>query len=241
MLDEGVRSVPVTNMVQWNEERTWIKRQLKHYITGTYPAAPDNLQMRVLEEKRDGKAIVRLVELRFGPDHRAKLTVELMIPPGKGPFPVCMTQWNHREWAQVALRRGYVGCVYAGADAKDDTEAYAEIWAGEYDFTRLTRRAFGTFRVIDYLHTLPFIDKDKIGLTGHSRNGDLAFIAAAFDERITAVIPSSGTGMEVPWRYSTNKYDIEDIALLACAQPSWCLSENQKASFFAGEKTKKAP
>jgi dienelactone hydrolase len=235
MLDEGVRNVPVTNMDQWKEKRAWMKRQLEHYITGTYPPAPDNLQAEVLEEKRDGEAMIRLVELRFGPDHRARLTVEMMIPPGKGPFPVCMTQWNHREWAQVALRRGYVGCVYAGADAKDDTEAYAEIWAGDYDFTRLMRRAFGTFRVIDYLQTLSFIDKDKIGLTGHSRNGDLAFIAAAFDERITAVIPSSGSGMEVPWRYSTNKYDIEDIALLACAQPSWF---HPRLRFFIGREHK---
>ena len=126
--------------------------------------------------------------------------MELLIPPGKGPFPVFMSQWNHREWAQIAVRRGYVGCLYAGADSQDDTEEYSEIWAGKYDFTRLMRRAFGASRAIDYLYTLPFVDKEKIGLTGHSRNGDQSFIAAAFDERITAVIPSSGTAMEVPWR-----------------------------------------
>ena len=235
VLDEGATNVPVVNRVQWKEKRAWMKRQLEHYITGTYPPRPHNLKAQVLEAKREGETIIRLVELRFGPEHWAKLTVELMIPPDKGPFPVCMTQWNHREWALVAVRRGYVGCVYAGADAKDDTEGYAEIWAGEYDFTRLMRRAFGAFRAIDYLYTLSFIDKDKIGFTGHSRNGDLAFIAAAFDERVTAVIPSSGTGMEVPWRYSTNKYDIEDIALLTCGQPSWF---HPRLRFFIGREHK---
>ena len=103
------------------------------------------------------------------------------------------------------MRRGYVGCLYAGADSKDDTEEYWEIWAGKYDFTRLMRRAFGASRAIDYLYTLPFVDKDKIGMTGHSRNGDQSYIAAAFDERITAVIPSSGTAMEVPWRDTARK------------------------------------
>ena len=177
-----------------------------------------------------------MVELSFGPDHRAKLTVELMIPPGEGPFPVFLTQWNHREWAQVAVRRGYIGCVYAGADWKDDTEMYSEIWAGEYDFTRLMRRAYGASRAVDYLHTLPYVDKDKIGITGHSRNGKLSLIAAAFDDRITACIPSSGgTGAEVPWRYTSNNYDIEDIALLATARPSWL---HPRLRFFVGHEHK---
>ena len=116
-----------------------------------------------------------------------------------------LTQWNHREWAMVAVRRGYIGCVYAGADDKDDNEEYSEIWAGQYDFKRLMRRSFGAYRAIDYLYTLPYVDTDKIGITGHSRNGDLSYIAAAFDERIKAVIPSSGTGIEVPWALQCHK------------------------------------
>src|SRR5690625_2162419 len=93
-----------------------------------------------------------------------------MIPAGTGRFPVFMTRWNHREWAQIAVRRGYIGCVYAGADSRDDTEDYGRIWAGEYDFTRLMRRAYGSFRAIDYLYTLPEVDREKIAITGHSRN-----------------------------------------------------------------------
>jgi len=187
-------------------------------------------------EKKDGQVTLRLVRLSFGPDHKATLTLELMIPPGKGPFPVFLTQWNHREWAQVAVRRGYAGCIYAGSDDNDDTEKYAEIWAGKYDFSRLMRRAFGASRAIDYLYTLPFIDKNKIALTGHSRNGKQSLMAAAFDERIDAVIPSSGgTGAEIPWRYCTHKYDVEDIALLTCARPSWF---HPRLRFFIGRENK---
>jgi dienelactone hydrolase len=89
---------------------------------------------------------------------------------------------------------------------------------------------------VDYLYTLPFVDKDKIGITGHSRNGKLSLIAAAFDERITACIPSSGgTGAEMPWRYCSINYDIEDIALLGCAQPSWL---HPRLRFFIGRENK---
>jgi dienelactone hydrolase len=236
VLDEGARNVPVTSMEQWKEKREWMKRQLEYYITGTRPPEPDNVKATVLSEKNDGETTLRMVELSFGPENRATLTVELMIPPGKGPFPVFLTQWNHREWAQVAVRRGYLGCVYAGADTKDDTEKYSEIWAGKYDFTRLMRRAYGASRAVDYLYTLPFVDKDRIGITGHSRNGKQSLIAAAFDERITACIPSSGgTGAEMPWRYCSINYDIEDIALLACGQPSWL---HPRLRFFIGREHK---
>lgn len=236
IIDEGGKNIPVKTAQQWQSKRDWMSKQLQYYITGTFPPSPDNLQVKVLSEKKDGLTKVRMVELRFGPGHRAKLTVELMIPPGVGPFPVFMTQWNHRGWALVAVRRGYLGCVYAAADAKDDTENYAEIWEGKYDFTRIMRRAFGTSRAIDYLYTLPFVDKEKIGLTGHSRNAALSLWAAAFDKRIKAVIPSSGnTGCEIPWRYTSHKYDVEDIALLSCAQPAWL---HPRLRFFIGREHK---
>ena len=222
-------------MAQWKEKRSSLIKQLEYYITGTCPPMPDNLKAEILNDKTDGETTLRMIEISFGPDNKAKLTFELMIPPGKGPFPVFMTQWNHREWAQVAVRRGYVGCVYAGADSRDDTEKYSEIWAGQYDFTRLRRRAYGASRAIDYLYTLPYIDKDKIGITGHSRNGDVSCLAAAFDERITAAIPSSGTGMEVPWRYSSPKYDVEDLGREASAFPSWF---HPRLRFFVGREHK---
>jgi len=232
ILDEGGKNIPVKTMEQWNEKRVWMKKQLENLVTGTYPPSPDNLKAEIISEKKDGQTKVQTIELSFGPDRQAKLTIELMIPPGKGPFPVFLTQWNHREWALIAVKRGYIGCVYAGADAKDDTEKYSEIWSMEYDFSRLMRRAYGAYRAIDYLYTLSFVDKDKIGLTGHSRNGKLSLMAAAFDERIKAVIPSSGgTGAEIPWRYCSHKYDIEDLAYLTCAQPSWF---HPRLRFFAG-------
>ncbi len=236
ILDEGGKNIPVTTMEQWQEKRKWMKEQLMKYITGTVPPAPDNLKAKVISESMDGKVTLKLIELSFGPNHEAKLTIELMIPPGEGSFPVFITQWYHREWAQVAVRRGYVGCIYAGSDGDDDTEKYSEIWAGEYDFTRLMRRAWGASRAIDYLYTLPQVDKEKIALTGHSRNGKTTLMAAAFDERITACIPSSGgTGAEVPWRYTSQNYDIEDIALLACAQPAWL---HPRLRFFTGREHK---
>ena len=236
VLDEGGENIPITTAGQWEQKRKWIKSQVKHWITGTFPPPPENMEVEVISDKKEPGVTSRLVELRFGPGHRGKLTVELLIPPGEGPFPVFMSQWNHRGWALVAVRRGYVGCIYAGADDRDDTEGYAEIWYPEYDFTRLMRRAWGAHRAVDYLYTLPFVDREKIALTGHSRNGKQSLMAVAFDDRITAVISSSGgTGAEDPWRYTSDKFDNETISEITTWFPYWM---HPRLRFFIGREHK---
>lgn len=244
ILDEGGKNIPIKTVEQWQQKRKWIEQQAKHWLTGTYPAGPNNLEVKVLSETKDGDITIRTVELRFGPpvvsavepEHKAKMTVELIIPPGQGPFPVFMTQLTHRGWALVAVRRSYIGCVYAGADEKDDTEQYAEIWYPEYDFTRLMRRAWGAMRVVDFLYTLPIVDKERIALTGHSRNGKQSLMAAAYDERIKAVILSSGgTGAETPWRYSSEPFDNETISEITTGFPYWF---HPRLRFFVGREHK---
>jgi len=236
VLDEGGENIPIKTMEQWQEKREWMKKEIKHWITGTFPPLPTNMTSTILSEKKDGNITLRMVELRFGPEHKAKMTVELIIPQGAGPFPVFMSQWNHRGWALVAVHRGYIGCVYAGSDGNDKTEEYANIWYPEYDFTRLMRRAWGAHRVVDYLYTLPTVDKEKIGLTGHSRNGKQSLMAATFDERITAVITSSGgTGSEDPWRYTSDKFDNESISDITTNFPYWF---HPRLRFFIGREHK---
>ena len=47
-------------------------------------------------------------------------------------------------------------------------------------------------------------------------------MAAAFDERIGAVVPSSGNSGELdPWRYTTEPFGNESIELLAGVQSHW--------------------
>lgn len=197
---------PVTTPEQWMQKREWIKEQFERWIGGHAPPAPENILHTVLEERRENDVLVQTIELRFGPENGAKMTIELMIPPGAGTKPVYLTQWNHRNWAQVALRRGYIACRYAAADDNDDTVNYPDLYP-EYDFTGLMRRAWGASRVIDYLTTRPEVDGKQIAIAGHSRNGKQSLWAAAFDERIAAsVISSCGTGGMLPFRFTDPQY-----------------------------------
>jgi pimeloyl-ACP methyl ester carboxylesterase len=238
ILDEGTKNIPVTTMKQWEEKRKWMEKELQFYITGTFPPPPPpgNLIARVVSDEKDGTVTIRKVVLNFGPGRQAKMTLELFIPQGEGPFPVFMTQWNHINWARLAATRGYIGCIYAGCDFKDDTKNYSEIWSGKFTFSLLMERAYGASRVVDYLYGLSSVNKKQIGITGHSRNGKQSLWAAAYDKRFTGVIVSSGnSGGGLPWRYSAHKYGCEDIALLTSAQPAWL---NPRLSFFTGREFK---
>jgi dienelactone hydrolase len=230
----------VATPAQWAEKRQWIRAQFEQWVVGHMPPAPDNLRAVVTGTRREGDFTVRDVRLEFGPGHKATLRVQLMIPPGKGPFPVFMT--NHprtRPWVATAVRRGYIGCIYFAADpiygSPDDSDAYIDVYP-EYDFSCIARWAWAGMRAVDYLYTLPEVDKKKIAVSGHSRNGKQALLAAAFDERIGAVIPSSGnTGECDPWRYTTDMFANETIEQITGSFPHWF---HPRLRFFAGREDK---
>lgn len=230
----------VASPAAWPARRTLLQRDVQQWMFGRFPPKPDNLRAVVTNERREGRVTIREVRLEFGPQHRATLRVELVIPDGAGKRPVFLT--NHgrnRPWLYTAVRRGYIACVYHATDPRygngDDSDAWIEVYP-DYDFSVLARWAWAASRAVDYLVTLPEVDPARIGLTGHSRNGKQALVAAAFDDRIGAVIPSSGnSGESNPWRYANEPFATESIELLPGAQPHWF---HPRLRFFAGREDK---
>ena len=242
IIDEGGKNIPVETISQWNQKREQIKELAQHWITGTFPPPPDNLQFEVLEENKKGRLTERSILLKFGPDHKAQLHVTLLIPPGEGPFPVFICPWKKEryDWVQAAVRRGYIGCRFTATDPKygypDDSEGYEKLYWPQYDFTTIMRWAWASSRAIDYLYTLDYVNRDQIALTGLSRNGKMALWAAAYDDRIKAVVPiSGGTGGEDPFRYTAFKYNVETIERISYNFPHWV---NPRLKFFTGWESK---
>lgn len=219
----------------------WLKRRrellefFQYYVIGKFPPSPGNVRPAQIKSREEPGAYIDEVLLEFGPEHKAKLNVEIIIPKGRGPFPVFLTQDNHRPWALVAVSRGYIGCVYAGADSRDDTGAWTTIWPS-HDWTKLTRRAWAASRCIDYLHTLAMVDTNRIALTGHSRNGKLSIIGAAIDQRVNAIISSSsGAGGACSFRFFSETENGEGIELITRDFPDWL---HPRLRFFAGRENK---
>ncbi|HNU51654.1 MAG TPA: alpha/beta fold hydrolase [Verrucomicrobiota bacterium] len=216
---------------QWPARRAELLRLFEHYVTGAWPPAP---AWRVAERRVDPGAhgvAVESVTLEFGPGYQARLHLDLMLPGRGYPAPVFLTQENHRRWAAIAVSRGYVGVVYAGADVRDDTGDWVALWP-EADWTKLQRRAWAASRCLDYLETRPEVDAGRIALTGHSRNGKTALMAAAFDDRIAAVISSSsGAGGACPYRWFSEAQFGEGIELITRSFPDWL---HPRLRFFVG-------
>ncbi len=233
MVDGEVRQIGSVD--EWEHRRDELKTLFQHWVLGTIPPRPEHLEAVILQESDEDGAHIREVELRFGPGGKARLRAELMIPPGKGPFPVFMTQHNHRAWALIALRRGYLACVYAGSDSQDDTDTFLDAYP-EYDWSRLMRRAWAAGRCIDYLETEPFAEVSKIALTGHSRNGKQSLMASAFDERVAVVISSSaGAGGCHATRCYSDPHLGEGIEHITRNFPEWF---HPRWRFFVGHEDK---
>ncbi|MBN1674936.1 MAG: alpha/beta fold hydrolase [Kiritimatiellae bacterium] len=229
------RGQPITSAREWQTRRAELNALCHTWLIGRVPPPPDNLTAEIEDERREAGAVSRRLVLSFGPRRRAQLHVELLIPDGAGPFPVFMTQDNHRPWALIALRRGYVGCVYAGADSRDDTPSFIEAYP-DCDWSKITRRAWAASRCLDYLETVPQADAERVAITGHSRNGKLSLVASALDERFAAVISSSsGTGGAMPAKSCTEHYFGEGPELLTRVFPDWF---HPRLRFFSGRENR---
>ncbi|HEX4750193.1 MAG TPA: alpha/beta fold hydrolase [Bryobacteraceae bacterium] len=220
----------VRTEAQWPARRAEIKTQFEKYVIGRVPAVPKLDRAVVLDETPGNGYVVRNLRLEFGPQSKGTVRIQIAIPEGKGPFPALITT-NLNGWAPQLLRRGYISCGYAGNDAMDDGAALAQLYP-EYDFALLPRRGWLASVVVDYLESLPEVDKRRIGIFGYSRDGKTVTIAAALDERITAVIAgSTGVGGILPWRLGSERNSGESIESTTLMFPTWFAPQLR---FFSG-------
>ncbi len=220
----------VADAADWDERRSEILRLFERYVTGSFPPKPALNEVIVLEETDEDGYIIRDVRLDFGGDRPASVRVRVTMPDGDGPFPVVVAP-GLAGWAPRLLRRGYVSVGYAGSDRADDAEALADIYP-EHDFATLPRRAWLARLVIDYIETIPEVNKKQIAMCGYSRDGKMAAIASALDPRISALMAgSTGVGGFLPWRLSGERGNGEGIETTTRMFPSWFIP---RLRFFSG-------
>lgn len=221
---------PVRSPADWAARRAELLDLMQRHVTGSFPAKPALLRAVVLDETRSEGVLTRNVRLAFGPDGRGTMRVRVVIPDGTGPRPALIAP-NLVGWGSALVRRGYVSVGFAGSDFMDDAAALKDLYP-QHDFATLPRRAWAVQLVLDYLETVPEIDRSRIALFGYSRDGKMAAIAAALDERIAALIAgSTGVGGVLPWRLAGERGSGEGIESTTRMFPTWFAPQLR---FFAG-------
>ena len=210
----------------WSQRRTEIRRAFEQYVVGRVPPKPKLDRIVPVSETKSDGYITRTVRLEYGPEGKITTQVTLTLPAGPGPFPVLI---GGGSWSGPLLRRGYAACDYPSS--VDQVTNLPQLYP-EFDFATMGQQAWTAQLVVDYLCTLPEIDRARIAITGYSRGGKMATLAAALDERIAAVIAgSTGVGGVLPWRLSGERGMGEGIESTTRMFPLWFAPQLR---FFSG-------
>jgi pimeloyl-ACP methyl ester carboxylesterase len=175
-------------------------------------------------------SVTRVVDLKYGPGDQITTRVTLTIPPGTGPFPVLMCG------TPSITNQGYISCAYNNSvdppPGNPDGPLNLRKYYPDYTFGSMGQQAFQAQMIVDYLYTLPEVDKPHIAITGYSRLGKEAAIAAMFDERITACVAgSTGVGGILSWRSAGEYGAVEGIESTTRSFPTWFAPQLR---FFTG-------
>ena len=225
----------------WAARRLELRSLLQEHILGTLPTGPPpKLASVTLLNKTApiATACGCYVRLDFLCNSTSVVfDIQLAWPcaaaaEGAAAVPLFLTQWNHRMWGVRGVQRGYMMALYPGADPRDASGDFRAAYPAA-TFHKILARTFVASRVLDALLgpglpqrlqgvALPRINAKRVCISGHSRNGKQSLIAAAFDERITAVVGSSpGSPIAAPVRFSSAEYDGEGVEFVQPTRDWW--------------------
>ena len=199
---------PVKTPGDWAERVAHIRANMQQ-VMGPLPDASHwaPLDTYVVSEEQTPKYLRRKV--RFTPEPGDRVPAWILIPhdlpkAGRAPAMLCLHQTTgigkdepaglgglkSLHYAHELAERGYVCMV-------PDYPSFGEY---PYDFHRQgahyasgSMKAFwNNQRAVDLLETLPQVNKDRIGVIGHSLGGHNALFTAVFDDRLKAIVSSCG-------------------------------------------------
>jgi dienelactone hydrolase len=134
------------------------------------------------------------------------VTGNLYRPAGDGPFPTILLPHGH--WTYGRLENTATASIPAAAAALaeqgfvvlsfdmigyNDSRQLAHDFGGKreslWGLSLAGLQLWNSIRALDFVESLPYVDRTRIGATGASGGGTQTFLLAAIDERITVAAP----------------------------------------------------
>ena len=118
--------------------------------------------------------------------------------------------WHYQYHPIMWARRGYVCLILDTIQQNDSPGEHAGSFMGRHDawlslgYTSAGGELLNALRALDVLAADPFVDADRLGVTGVSGGGACSFYLAAVDERIKAV--STLCGISTPCDAVANRH-----------------------------------
>ncbi len=198
----------VDSPATWAERRHELRRLVVDEQYGVFPPVPDTTTFETLhtaEVRRLGGARSQTWRILTGPEPRFSFLLNVLVPPGDGPFPVLLNGdgcWRYLtgEVEAEGMKRGMILAQFNRVEIVPDMATTGRT-SGLYplypahDFRALAAWAWGYHRAADALLQSELVDPRRIAITGHSRGGKTTLLAGATDERIAVVCANnSGSG-----------------------------------------------
>ncbi|MEI6070954.1 MAG: hypothetical protein WCS31_04125 [Verrucomicrobiae bacterium] len=228
--DDGTQ---VRSAAQWQRRRQEICDLIVEIEYGGLPPVPAETRWEELHAatvEHLGGAQFISGRVTTGPDRPFGFLMQIIVPPGEGPFPVVLTGdacWRYATDEVVAeiLHRGRIFAQFNRVEIVPDVYRSERV-SGLYpvypdgNYGALAAWAWGYHRCVDVLLSMKFVDASRIAIVGHSRGGKAVLLAGATDERI-ALTAANNSGAGGAGCYRVQGPQSETLADLMRAVPYW--------------------
>ena len=237
-------------LAQWQSQRQRLRRTWLAFLGQGPQRAP--LKARVLDEENLGEVSRSLVSYQTEDDCRVE--AYLLCPRVSGPFPSAVV-FHSTQADTIASPAGLAGepaehfglalaqrgvitlsprnflwhyrdqSALNGDGCEDISARLFERWP---EWTGMGKMLWDGMRAMDYLLTVPGVDRRRLGCIGHSLGAKETLYMTAFDERVGVGVSSEGgvgipsSNWDAPWYLGKAIHDRPDLAhhqLLALCAP----------------------
>jgi len=211
-LNESGKAVPVKTVEDWSQKRNQILNDMES-VMGILPARSPIAEVDIQFVDSLKRENYTRYTVHFLAAENEWITAYLYVPDGivcdvKIPAMLALHETDSLGKGSVDGQGRNLNLAYAHELAQrgyiviaPDYPSFGE--SQDYDFENdryvsgTMKGIFNHIRCIDLLESLPIVDKDRIGVIGHSLGGHNSIFVGAFDTRLKVVISSCGwTGFD---------------------------------------------